>query len=67
MNYRGSFCGSGSGILPDPDPGDPKIPDTTGSGSGSATLVYTMVPAVRILFGLSPLHSIMKVIENKSG
>ena len=33
--------GSGSGIFPDPDldPGDPKRPDPT--GSGSATLVRT--------------------------
>ena len=31
--------GSGSGIFPDPDPGDPKRPDPT--GSGSATLVFT--------------------------
>ena len=29
--------GSGSGIFPDPDPGDPKRPDST--GCGSATLV----------------------------
>ena len=29
--------GSGSGIFPDPDPGDPKRPDP--NGSGSATLV----------------------------
>ena len=32
--------GSGSGIFPDPDPGDPKKPDPT--GSGSATLVSTL-------------------------
>ena len=33
--------GSGSGIFPDPEPGDPKRPDPT--GSGSATLVKTAV------------------------
>ena len=32
--------GSGSGIFPDPDPGDPKRPDPT--GSGSATLLPSM-------------------------
>ena len=31
---------SGSCIFPDPDPGDPKRPDPT--GSGSATLVETV-------------------------
>ena len=31
--------GSGSGIFPNPDPGDPKRPDPT--ASGSATLVYS--------------------------
>ena len=44
-NYRGLFMdkGSVSGFFPDPnpDPGDPKRPDTTGSGSGSATLLDT--------------------------
>ena len=34
--------GSGSGIFPDRDPGDPKRPDPTGSGSGSATLNYEL-------------------------
>ena len=29
---------SGSGIFPDQDPGDPKRPDPT--GSGSATLIW---------------------------
>ena len=33
--------GSGSGIFPDPDLGDPKKPDPT--GSGSATLVNTYI------------------------
>ena len=32
--------GSGSGIFPDPDTGDPKRPDPTGTGSGSATPIY---------------------------
>ena len=32
--------GYGSGIFPDPDPGDLKRPDLT--GSGSATLVQTL-------------------------
>ena len=27
--------GSGSGIFPDPDPGDPKRPDSTESGSAT--------------------------------
>ena len=31
--------GSESGNLPDPDPGDPKIPEPSGSGSGFATLI----------------------------
>ena len=37
LNYRGLFVdkGSGSGIFPDPDPGDPKRPDPTGSGSAT--------------------------------
>ena len=45
MKYKGLFVekgsGSRSGIFP--DPGDPKRPDPTGSGtgSGSATLVFT--------------------------
>ena len=41
LNYTGLFVhkGSGSGIFPNPDPGDPIRPDPTGSGSGSATLV----------------------------
>ena len=40
LELQGYFCGkgSGSGIFPDPDPGDPKRLDPT--GSGSATLVY---------------------------
>ena len=33
--------GSGSGIFPDPDPGDQKRPDPTGSGSRSATLLWS--------------------------
>ena len=43
FELQGSFCvkGSGSGIFPDPDLGDPKRPDPTGSGSGSATLLKT--------------------------
>ena len=40
--------GSGSGIFPDPDPGDLKRLGPTGSGSGSATLVVTML---KIMFG----------------
>ena len=32
--------GSGSGIFPDPDQCGLKRPDSTGSGSGSATLVF---------------------------
>ena len=36
------FRQPGSGIFPDPDPGDPKRPDPTGSGFGSATLVILM-------------------------
>ena len=35
--------GSGSGIFPDPDPGDPKRPDPTGSGSGFATLFVSVL------------------------
>ena len=31
----------GSGIFPDPDPGDPKRPDPT--ESGSSTLIYTIM------------------------
>ena len=40
LNYRSLFVykGTGSGIFPDPDPGDPKRPDPT--GSGSATLPF---------------------------
>ena len=39
LNYSGLFVdkGFGSGIFP--DPGDPKRPDPSGSGSGSATLL----------------------------
>ena len=47
FEFKGSFFldkGSyRSGIFPDPDPGDPKRPDPTKSGSGSATLGTTHV------------------------
>ena len=40
-NYKGIFVdrGSGSVFFPDPDPGDPKRPGPTRSGSRSATLI----------------------------
>ena len=40
FEFQGFFVnkGSGSGIFPDPDPGDPKRPDPTGSGSATLLL-----------------------------
>ena len=38
--------GFGSGIFLDTDPGDPKRPDPTGSGSRSATLVIIIMKCV---------------------
>ena len=40
LNYEGLFVdkGSGSGIFPDPDPGDPKRLDSAGSGSATLCL-----------------------------
>ena len=44
--------GSGSryGIFPDPDPGDPKRPDPTGSGIGSATLVKARSDVIQVWY-----------------
>ena len=43
FELHGSFVdkGSGSGIFPDPDPGDPIRPDST--GPGSATMIPSLV------------------------
>ena len=49
--------GSGSGIFPDPDPGDQKRPDPT--GSGSATLIKTMLK-----FTVKILQKKIKMLKN---
>ena len=49
--------GSGSGIFPDPDPGDPKRPDLT--GSGSATLLKTIEKKVVKNYKIMPSASFM--------
>ena len=60
--------GSGSGIFPDPDPGDPKRPDPT--GSGYATLVFTTNERAGIgesaLVGRLLFQSMVDIIEEKN-
>ena len=53
----------GSGIFPDPDPGDPKRPDPT--ESGSATLVLTLLWVVCLVINVSINFIMIKILQRK--
>ena len=52
--------GSGSGIFPDPDPGDPKRPDPTEFGSGSATLISNERFDYYFSFSITTRYALLK-------
>ena len=64
LNYGGLSVdkGSGSGIFPDPNPGDPKRPDPT----GSATLVKTQYVFPKPLYLLNASGKILKKKGNNT-
>ena len=55
--------GSGSGIFPDPDPGDPKRPDPT----GSATLIIVLLDDLDLNRAPKKLTSLLPMPLNKIG
>ena len=59
--------GSGSDIFPDPDPGDPKRPYPTRSGSGSATLQNRDNTIFKVFFAVFTNKNSSVYINDVSG